>query len=348
MLIAILSDTHAGAKSDNPVVQDYFGKFFDKVFFPELKKRNITTIIHGGDVFDRRKYINYQTLSKVNSYFLDKIGDLGMTMHVIPGNHDCFYKTTNELNSLKELLSNKKGIHVYEEPTDLVFDSLKIHMLPWLSPENRSEFMKRVNASHADWMIGHLELVGFDMHKGQPCEHGDDSKSFSKFERVLTGHFHTQSMKDNIQYLGSPYEMTWIDHQDPKGFHILDTETRTLEFVQNPFSLHEKIYYNDTTNTYTNESFSYCKDKVVKLIVEKKNNHAVFDKVVDAINNVGPLNFTIVEDMQLLVAESDEAVKDVDKDTITLIDEYIDDIQNNVDKVRLKSIMKNLYNEAQQ
>lgn len=348
MKICIIADTHIGARNDNPIVQDYFGEFYENIFFPELKKRGIDTIIHAGDVFDRRKFVNFVSLHKANKYFFDNLVKNNITMHVILGNHDCFYKSTNVVNSLKEILSDKKNIHIYEKPTDVKFGSLSIMMLPWMNPENHAQFMKDVKNSSSDWLVGHLELTGFDMHKGQPCEHGDDAKNFKHFEQVLTGHFHTQSVKDNIRYLGSPYEMTWIDHEDPKGFHILDTETRTLEFVKNPISLHEKIYYNDVINGYAIGDMSHLKNKIVKLIVEKKTNHGMFDAYVDNINKHGPLNFTIVEDMSsLVVVESDDAAN-AEKDTITLIDEYIDDIQNEIDTDRLKQIVKNLYNEAQQ
>ena len=34
--------------------------------------------------------------------------------------------------------------------------------------------------------------------------------------------------------------------QRPRGFHILfDTETRELEFIQNPYEMFHKIYYDD-------------------------------------------------------------------------------------------------------
>lgn len=331
-------------------MQDYLVDFYKNVFFPELKKRNIKTILHGGDVFDRRKYINFVTLQKANDSFLDEIGNQEMEMHVILGNHDCFYKDTNEVNSVVQLLSTKKGITVYEEPTDLVFDGFRIMMLPWMNSKNKKEFMTRVNNSKSDYLLGHLELSGFDMHKGMPCEDGDDAKLFSKFEHVWTGHFHTQSEIGNVKYLGSPYEMTWIDYNDPKGFHIFDTETRTLEFVKNNNSMFHKIYYNDTMNSYSLnvEDWKYLKNKTIKIIVEDRKNHANFDALIDVINSVGPLNLTIVEDMKLVIEDADEDTAGIDKDTLTLIDEYIEDIQTDKDSIRLKKIMKNLYNEAQQ
>lgn len=348
MLVAIVTDTHWGAKNDNTVVQDYFASFYRDVFFPELKSRGIKTIIHGGDVFDRRKFVNFLTLKKANEEFLDLIGDYDMDMHVILGNHDCYFKNTNQVNALAELLFDKKGIKVYQKPTDVQFGSLRIMMLPWLTPENTQTFLTHVNNSTSDWLVGHLELEGYEMHKGQACEHGMNASVFKNFEQVLTGHFHTQSEKGNIRYLGAPYEMTWIDFEDPKGFHILDTEKRTLEFIPNPNKMFMKVYYNDTAKPNLDDYKNSYGQKMVKLIVEDRKNHALFDSVVAYINEQTPLNFTIVEDLQLVVEENGDAIKNAEKDTLTFIDEFIDDIQTNKDTSALKKIMKNLYNEVQQ
>ena len=55
MKIALITDTHFGARNDSIPFNDYFYKFYDNVFFPEIDKRGINTIIHLGDTMDRRK-----------------------------------------------------------------------------------------------------------------------------------------------------------------------------------------------------------------------------------------------------------------------------------------------------
>ena len=63
MKIAIITDTHFGARNDNQNINDYFYKFYDNVFFPTLVERGITTCVHMGDVTDRRKFISFRTAS---------------------------------------------------------------------------------------------------------------------------------------------------------------------------------------------------------------------------------------------------------------------------------------------
>ena len=59
MKIAVLNDTHWGARNDSPAFVNYFNRFYDEIFFPYLQENNIKTVIHLGDVVDRRKFINF-------------------------------------------------------------------------------------------------------------------------------------------------------------------------------------------------------------------------------------------------------------------------------------------------
>ena len=52
--VAIITDTHWGARNDSQVFSNYFAKFYENVFFPTLEKRGIRTVIHMGDIVDRR------------------------------------------------------------------------------------------------------------------------------------------------------------------------------------------------------------------------------------------------------------------------------------------------------
>ena len=60
MKICLINDTHAGARGDSLLFNEFFFKFWEGTFFPYLKEHNIKQIIHLGDVVDRRKFINYK------------------------------------------------------------------------------------------------------------------------------------------------------------------------------------------------------------------------------------------------------------------------------------------------
>ena len=74
--------------------------FYEEIFFPYLDQHDIKHIIHMGDYFDRRKFINFASMQRNIEHFVKPMIERGITMDLIIGNHDTYYKNTNEVNSL--------------------------------------------------------------------------------------------------------------------------------------------------------------------------------------------------------------------------------------------------------
>ena len=107
--VACITDTHWGARNDSLAFLEYFHKFYDNIFFPYLEANNIRTVIHLGDIVDRRKFINYIILHKFKNDFIFRLKKMGIDFHVIIGNHDVPYRNTNEVNSMRELFGVDQG-----------------------------------------------------------------------------------------------------------------------------------------------------------------------------------------------------------------------------------------------
>tara|TARA_Y100000592_G_scaffold95818_1_gene163114 strand:- start:842 stop:1888 length:1047 start_codon:yes stop_codon:yes gene_type:complete len=343
MKIALLTDTHFGARNDNPNYSNYFYKFYDDIFFPYLEAHNIKDIIHLGDVLDRRKFVNFKTLNDFNNKFVNRIKDYNVD--IIIGNHDTYYKNTNEINSPQELMD---WGNIYAEPIVIERGGMRMLILPWVTPENIEKTTMMLEQESADIVLGHLEIQGFQMNNGHVSNTGLDKKLFRRFETVLTGHFHKKSDDGQIFYLGSPYEFVWTDYNCQKGFHILDTETREIEHIKNPYTIHEKVYYNDEANDYKEFNYSNYDSKYVKLIVEKKKDYYLFDKFVDGFyKNVKVHDLKIIEDYSDLDASTvADDIAERSSDTPTLLDNYVDELETDLDKDRLKKLMRSLYTEA--
>ena len=166
---------------------------------------------------------------------------------------------------------------------------------------------------------------------------------FQHFDVVFSGHYHTRSNDGKIFYLGNPYQMYWNDADDPRGFHIFDTETFKLEFIQNPYNMFEKVYYDDTDAKLFDAR--YLKDKIVKIIVRNKSNQFEFDKFVDKINKSGCVDLKIVENFAI-DDEDVEFTQEECENTVTLLNKYIDDSDFDLDKSIVKEIMQEVYREA--
>jgi DNA repair exonuclease SbcCD nuclease subunit len=348
MKIAVLGDTHFGARNDSPIFNEHFKRFYDEVFFPYLEKNNIEYVIQLGDVFDRRKYVNFNTLKSVKTYFFDRL-NYNYKSIVLVGNHDTFYKNTNNVNSLSLLLEKYNNITPIVYPETLVIDGIPILFIPWICPENEKMCFEAMQNTEAQICVGHFEIQGFEMYKGTVIDHGLDKNIFNKFDLVLSGHYHHKSTKGNITYCGTPYEMTWSDYGDDKGFHILDTETRELTFVHNPFNMFVKHHYDDLDKTMEDvllDDFSYYKNTIVKVVVRNKTNPFWFDTLIDKLEKAGAVDIQVVDDHFHSDIEDDSDIVNEAEDTLTILNKYIHQMQIQTDKKKLEVLMRSLYNEA--
>ena len=345
-----MTDTHYGARNDNIKVAEHQKRFYDEVFFPYLIKNNITDIIHLGDVFDRRKYISFTSLRAAKEMFFQPTWEHRLNVHMLVGNHDSVYRNTLELNSVNLLCKEYPNITEYCSPETLTLsDGTPILMVPWICKDNEGELTEEMSITPAQIVMGHLELSGFQMNKGFVVQEGFDHRMFSAFDMVCTGHYHHKSSDGNIHYLGAPYEMTWMDHDDERGFHIFDTETRELTRVVNPLKLFHKIWYDDTNMQFDDlvkKDFSYCKDSFIKVIISNKTNPYMFDTFVSKIEEHGPINMQVVEDHLNLDLDDDEDIIDEAEDTLTILNGYVEGLEITADKEKVKTVMRTLYDEA--
>ena len=249
MKIALLNDTHFGCRNDSPAFIEYQNKFYNDLFFPYLKEHNIKTLVHLGDVVDRRKFINHNTAHNFSKVFWNRLEENNIDTHIIIGNHDTYYKNTNEVNAMQNL-EICKDAKVYTKTTEVELGGLPILFIPWICDDNETDSISKIENTQCTIAMGHLEVKGFEMHNGHFNDHGQEKAMFKRFEKVFSGHFHKKSDDGHIHYLGTQYEMTWSDYGCPKGFHIFDTDTRELTRVQNEYKMFDKIIYNDKDTNY--------------------------------------------------------------------------------------------------
>ena len=345
MKIALITDTHYGVRGNSISFLDKSKLFIDNVFFPYLNENIISTVIHLGDLVDQRKHINVNTANRLRSDLLDPLALMGCTVHFIAGNHDCFFKNTNEVNSPELLLAEYTNIALINKASDIVVHDTPICFAPWICPDNYDESLKVINSSKAEICMGHFEIAGFAMYRGMESHEGLSKDLFKKFDMVFSGHYHHRSNDGHIYYLGNPYELTWQDFNDPRGFHLFDLQTRELEFVGNPYTMFERTEYDDSLVDPSVQSYEHLKNKYVKVVVVNKNDLYKFDKFITKVYDSNPYEVKIIEDF----SEYSEGEIDSDinlEDTLDVLSTYVESIETDYDKEKIKTFMKSLYTEA--
>jgi DNA repair exonuclease SbcCD nuclease subunit len=343
MKVAILTDTHWGARRGSKLFQDYFELFYKDVFFPILKKEGITTVIHMGDAFDSRKSIDYQSLEWTKKVVLDPLSKYNV--HLIIGNHDSYYKNTNSVNSPALLLTGYNNIKVYDECDEIELNGKTFLLLPWINCENYDKTISLIKSTKAEVALGHLELNGFYAHRGHVMEEGINIEPFKKFKKVFSGHYHTRSDNGKIFYVGNPYEMFWNDVNDVRGFTIFDTETYEHEHIQNPHKMFFSIYYEDTNYKLFNTS--EYQNKIVKVIVRKKTDSKNFEKFIDKLYNSGVADMKIVENHDFTGWNDKVDLEAYEsEDTLSILNRHVEESDTTLDKSKLQSIISSIYQEA--
>ena len=338
--IAIITDTHYGARKGSKHFHNYFEQFYNDIFFPSLEEHGIKTVIHMGDAFDSRKSIDYQSLEWAKRVVFEPLTKY--RVHLITGNHDCYYKNTNEVNSPALLLKDYTNIKTYSSPKTVRIDGLSILLLPWICSENYEESLKEIKKSKAKIVMGHLEINGFKATRGHMMEDGIDVGVFNKFDKVYSGHFHTRSDDGKIFYLGNPYELFWNDVNDPRGFTIFDTETLEHTPINNPYKLFYNIYYEDTNYKLFNAT--EYENKIVKVIVRKKSKPKNFEKFIDKLYSAGVYDLKIIENFD--IQENADFEISEEENTISILNRYIDESEFDFDKNIIKGIFQDLYKQA--
>lgn len=350
MKIAIINDTHFGVRGDSQIFLDHQETFFRDIFFPYLDEHGVKHVMDLGDTFDRRKYINYVTLKRVKEFFFNQLQSRGIEYHAVVGNHSVYFTNTNEVNSMSLLLQEYNNFHIYEhEPKELTFGSTRFMMVPWITKDNREVCAQAIIATSTQILLGHFEIEGFEMMKGTVCDHGMSKDAFSKFEAVYSGHFHHPSEYGNIKYLGAQYEMTWSDYAGRRGFHIFDTETRDIHFVENTNRVFHKIEYDDSDmniDDIANLDVSVLKNAYVKVIVKNRTNSYLYDMFLNRIADSGAADVKSVDDSLNLESAGVDEILDETQDTKDILHSYIDSIETSIEKKKIKKVIDDLYIEA--
>ena len=166
MKIALITDQHFGGKQDSQNFSNYIETFYREQFFPYLSENKIDTVIDLGDTFDRRKFVNFNTLNQVRQFYFDVYYERDIKLHSIVGNHSTYYRNTNSVNSSELLYGHYENVSTYASPQTIHVGDTDIDLIPWINVENYDETMNFIKDSKSQIALGHLEINGFAMYKG--------------------------------------------------------------------------------------------------------------------------------------------------------------------------------------
>jgi DNA repair exonuclease SbcCD nuclease subunit len=344
--VAMITDVHFNVRNASQFYLTHQKKFYDEVFFPYLKENGIKHLLFLGDFWEDRRKLDIVGMNAAFECFFNPLEELGIQTYWIYGNHDIVYRNDNSVNAIDFLGKMYKNIHIVKTHEVINIDGLDIAMLSWVNKANLADSLDFINTAAAPILCGHFEIKTFLMLPGAVCDSGFEKNIFERYESVYSGHFHTISSDGRIQYISNPFQTTWSDYGQEKGFRILDTATRNLEFIRNPFELYSKVAYTDDIDLFAYD-FEEHRGKVTRVFIQSfaNTNQQKFNLFIEKLNSLAHA---------VDVFEVDETTYSTEKeieasgDMKTTINQYIDEVVQNqlVKKEPLKQYFESLWSEA--
>jgi DNA repair exonuclease SbcCD nuclease subunit len=303
--LIIFSDFHWGKNKDSDLKLQGNVEFIDWMI-EQAKEKNIKTLMFMGDWHDNRSSLSVKTYNK-SCESIRKISNAGLTLYMIVGNHDAYYKDSIDTNSLISF-NDIEGIHVITEPVDISFAGNNAVMVPWDTHE-------KITKTY-DVMFGHFEFAGASFNNSMVCKHGISGAELTKIAPlVFSGHFHLRKeypyKNGSIVTVGCPLQLDWGDFGDNKGMYILNSDL-SYEFIENTVSpRYHKVKVSDIASRVYN--FDNITGNYISLVVDAE---ITFDKIValqNVIDNLNPIIPCTIE--YDLVAQTSALTRGVMEDT---------------------------------
>lgn len=346
----MITDIHFGARANSvewiDIQKDYFENFFIPLVEREYRKGDVLLVL--GDIFDSRHSINLMVLNLALDVFskLSKIFADGII--VILGNHDCYLKSSNEINSVR-CLSFIPNINIYEEPSSIKIGERKFLLMPWRkSAQDEAECIKTMSGTN-EYLLMHTDVKGFKHNKHSDIVTGCELSTYKQFKKVYSGHIHYAQHIGNVNMLGSPFEITRSDRGNTKGVTILDLDTEKETFFENKHSPRFLMFnFADVIEMTPEKMKRLCKNNFVDIVIDYKNIlKAPINILVDLLENnyraleFKPQNDAVVQMPDNNVQYSEFNISNAIKEYVT-VQSYDEDT-----KSRMLLFLNELYSRAE-
>jgi len=359
--VIFITDTHLGVRNNSndwiQIHEDYFKNWF----IPLCKKiyRPGDCLVHLGDVYDSRQSLNLKVLNLGIEIF-EQLSDIFKDgIFIICGNHDIFGKNSNEINSLKSLKWIPR-IKIFEEIESIQLGPKKVFLMPWRK-DHEAEREVLSSVDEHDYMFCHTDLKGLMFNKFVRIEEGLNYDDMNKFERVYSGHIHYSQNFGKMRMLGSPYQLTRSDTDNPKGITVLDLETGSEEYYDNDYSPRfVRLTFEKVLNSTPAELSPIFRNNFIDILVDPEIAvKAPLGLLTDYIDSPLKISFTPITSPDQNIV--DEGFHDLEGKNFSILeltklylekcnyeDEKSSKIYNAIEKLLQKVAVKNEIDEDQE
>jgi DNA repair exonuclease SbcCD nuclease subunit len=269
--------------------------------FATAERKGISNLVFLGDLFHDRQRIDVLTYQRTFEIFERNLRKT-MDVRLLLGNHDLWHLERLDVSSVNPLRSIP-GVTVVDKPCvqDISDGNEHFYMafLPYTHdpiedvrlieeewnkkvPKGRPRVLGgHISVDGAVWNVRHNTLSEVSVeHDGDMVRVGPEI--FRRWDRVFLGHYHApQKLSDNVEYVGSPLQLSFGEAFQDKHIIIFDTDEDKIEYIDNDFSPKHYIISEEEIEKYPLEG------NFVRLEVEDITNKSMSDmrqKLVEQSN----------------------------------------------------------------
>ena len=146
--VLVFSDLHVGLKDS---ASQYLGICIKvvKEIISTIKKQGIGTVIFCGDLFHYRKQVELRALN-CGLTLISALAKFAK-VYLICGNHDTYYKSSNEINSIN-IFKDTPNVVLISKTTSVKINGKSALLVPWgedVSGKRRESY---------DMLLGHFDI----------------------------------------------------------------------------------------------------------------------------------------------------------------------------------------------
>lgn len=195
MIVRATSDLHLKNTTAN-----YVFAALEELRIDADKHGGVTVLV--GDIFDQPHTVHMPTFNALRDLLQTFKGEV----FVIAGNHDQYSGSRNVLEALEG-----GNVQVISAPTETAYGL----MVPYLPPEDFWKAVKKLKPAsiwwtHQGWKGSYLNNMRRDRDGLSP--------KMTKGVLVISGHYHMPQNLGKIIYCGSPYQVSFAEEGQQKGW----------------------------------------------------------------------------------------------------------------------------------
>lgn len=231
MRLHLLTDLHFGMRNNSlefkMILEDAL-KFFISTSNDNCKDNEEDELLISGDVFHTNESTNNMMMDFAISQFAILSKEF-KRIHILVGNHDIYYKDSNDVTPINILQRAFSNITVYRTPTTIILNEKKCLLLPWVNDYEKANQI--IEEDDSEYIFLHADINNSLYSSGIKISNGVSDILLKKYKGVYVGHIHT---KGNF-YLGTLHHHDSSDVNTIRGYHYL-TPDFELKFIENTVS----------------------------------------------------------------------------------------------------------------